>query len=480
MGSLQWISRFLVPRACALLSSTPSLSGGFPRLVHVAPAANLWQKDDMKKAIAVTHKLPKKQEDAKIKENLEYNRVALSIYDMAFHRAGSGTGGRTKSTFSQVINSFCEQDLRRHGHVEFIYAALRCMPMFGLNHDLSVYHNLLKIFPKEVFVPVNFIQRMFNHYPRQQECALAVLEQMEHNGVWPTRETKDILVLVFGNKCHPIKKLHRMLYWFPKFRHANPFPAPDPLPTDPLAISSLALKRIANDLDARITIYQSGNNANVNEDKEVVPHIVGIQSPDQQEELSKHDVNKPLYVDGPERVWLRDTAVSYYVLRGDVIPADCKDQHLDPERSLYYPLELDLDLERDLGDDLSFHVEDVPEGPVFAMCVAGDAAHVTLAHWITGLQEDNRILTQIPVIFRMATEDDDLESEQSDLETGKEQQSESDEEPEHDSKQGQCQIQGSMYSGEGRAKTCSEIEETKLDCQDDELGQRQKQMAKKQ
>uniref|UniRef100_A0A8C4PWI7 Evolutionarily conserved signaling intermediate in Toll pathway, mitochondrial n=1 Tax=Eptatretus burgeri TaxID=7764 RepID=A0A8C4PWI7_EPTBU len=461
MGSFQWISRSLIPRASAFLASVPSLSGSFPRLVHITPTANLWQKDDVKKAVAMTHKLPGKREDAKSKEDSEDNGAALSVYDMAFRRAGSGPRGRTKSTFSQVVDSFCEQDIRRHGHVEFIYAALRCIPMFGLKRDLSVYHSLLKVFPKEVFVPVNFIQRMFNHYARQQECALAVLEQMEHNGVWPTRETKDILVQVFGNKCHPIKKLHRILYWFPKFRHANPFPVPDPLPTDPLAVSSLALNRIANDLDARVTIYQSGSDAiDVNEDKQVVPHIVGIQSPDQREELSRHDVNKPLYVDGPERVWLRDTPIAYYILRGDVIPADRKNEHVDPERSLYYPLELDLDLERDLGDDLSFHVEDVPEGPVFAMCVAGDADQATLARWITGLQEDNPVLTQMPIIFRM-TEHDFLESEQSDGEMGQEQQLASDQEPEHDSKQ-----RGSTYSGEARAKTCSESGEYQLDSQD--------------
>lgn len=89
---------------------------------------------------------------------------------------------RTKATFNQVIDVFTKRDIRRRGHVEFIYAALKKMPEFGVERDLTVYNKLLDVFPKEVFVPRNFIQRMFNHYPRQQECGVQVLEQMESYG----------------------------------------------------------------------------------------------------------------------------------------------------------------------------------------------------------------------------------------------------------------------------------------------------------
>ena len=89
---------------------------------------------------------------------------------------------KTKATFNKVIEVFNKRDIRRRGHVEFIYAALKKMPEFGVETDLSVYNKLLDVFPKEVFVPRNFIQRMFNHYPRQQECGVQLLEQMESYG----------------------------------------------------------------------------------------------------------------------------------------------------------------------------------------------------------------------------------------------------------------------------------------------------------
>ena len=93
---------------------------------------------------------------------------------------------KTKAAFDHAIAAFTERDRRRRGHVEFIYAALQKMAEFGVERDLAVYNRLLDVFPKEVFVPRNYIQRMFNHYPRQQECAVQLLEQMENHGefVW--------------------------------------------------------------------------------------------------------------------------------------------------------------------------------------------------------------------------------------------------------------------------------------------------------
>ncbi|NXL40619.1 ECSIT protein, partial [Glaucidium brasilianum] len=73
----------------------------------------------------------------------------------------------------------------------------------------------------------------------------------------------------------------------------------------------------------------------------------------------------------------------------------------DPERSLYYPLYLDLDLDRGPWDDDEFDVDEVEEGPVFALCMAGAGDRHTLGKWIAGLQETNPVLGHTPVIFRL-------------------------------------------------------------------------------
>lgn len=111
---------------------------------------------------------------------------------------------------------------------------------------------------------------------------------------------------------------------------------------------------------------------------------LGIQSPDQMSLLAEHDPSYPVIVEGPFPLWLKKTCVHYYILRAEPaakkkvgtrcqlkccpgVGADEGDgncclfivqEEVDPERCFYYPLQLDLDLERDLGDDLSFDVDE--------------------------------------------------------------------------------------------------------------------------
>lgn len=310
---------------------------------------------------------------------------------------------KTKATFNRVMDVFIKKDIRRRGHVEFIYAALKKMPEFGVERDLEVYNKLLDVFPKEVFVPRNYIQRMFNHYPRQQECGVQLLEQMENYGIMPNVDTKVLLVQVFGEKSHPIRKYQRLMYWFPRFKHTNPFPIPRHLPEDPVDLARLSLTRIASNLDAKVIVYQMPCTDISETGEEItIPHIVGIQSPDQIELLAKHNPSRPVFVEGPFPLWLRSTCVHYYILRADSpLPEEQVEEPYDPERCLDYPLQLDLDLDRDLGDEESFDVDDVEEGPVFAMCMTSQGDQATLNQWISGLQENNPILGHVPTLFRL-------------------------------------------------------------------------------
>uniref|UniRef100_UPI0037E89080 evolutionarily conserved signaling intermediate in Toll pathway, mitochondrial isoform X1 n=1 Tax=Semicossyphus pulcher TaxID=241346 RepID=UPI0037E89080 len=336
-----------------------------------------------------------------IKEEDKKKDTSLVTQDGLFEQVPEDA--KTKATFNKVVDIFIKRDVRRRGHVEFIYAALKKMPEFGVERDLSVYNRLLDVFPKEVFIPRNFIQRMFNHYPRQQECGVQLLEQMENHGLMPNVETKVLLVQIFGEKSHPIRKYQRLMYWFPRFKHLNPFPIPHQLPEDPVDLARFSLTRIAGDRDAKITVYQLPC-TDVTESGEQVtlPHIVGIQSPDQMELLAKHNLSRPVFVEGPFPLWLRKTCVYYYILRADPVPEEEKvEEPYDPERCLDFPLQLDLDYDRDLGDEESFDVDDLDEGPVFAMCMTSQGDQSTLNQWISGLQENNPVLGQVPTLFRL-------------------------------------------------------------------------------
>uniref|UniRef100_A0A8C5QGG2 Evolutionarily conserved signaling intermediate in Toll pathway, mitochondrial n=1 Tax=Leptobrachium leishanense TaxID=445787 RepID=A0A8C5QGG2_9ANUR len=314
---------------------------------------------------------------------------------------------RNKASFLEVIKLYCNKTTRRRGHVELIETALRWMPEFGVEKDLEVYNLLLDVFPKEVFIPQNFIQRMFHHYPRQQECAIRVLDQMENYGVTPNRQTRFLLLQTFGERSHPMKKYKRIMYWFPRFRHANPFQVPEKL-SDPVELSKFCLQRIAADRNSSTTVFEMPSvQEREDESGQENTCIVGIQSPDQVSLLAEHDPSMPVLVDGPHSLWLKKTCVYYYVLRAD--PTSIKKEvEVDPERSLYYPLTLDLDLDRDLGDDYSFDVDEVEEGPVFAMCMTSSGDERTLGRWIRGLQKANPILGQVPVLFRLSSSPQEL------------------------------------------------------------------------
>lgn len=76
------------------------------------------------------------------------------------------------------------------------------------------------------------------------------------SGIMPNIETKVLLVQIFGEKTHPMRKYQRIMYWFPKFKHVNPFPIPEQLPEDPVDLARFSLTRMANDWDAKVTVYQ--------------------------------------------------------------------------------------------------------------------------------------------------------------------------------------------------------------------------------
>lgn len=88
---------------------------------------------------------------------------------------------KNKQSYLEVIKIFEERDTRRRGHVEFIYAALGRMKEFGVHKDLESYKALVEVLPKGKFIPTNIFQSEFLHYPKQQQCAVDLLEQMEDN-----------------------------------------------------------------------------------------------------------------------------------------------------------------------------------------------------------------------------------------------------------------------------------------------------------
>lgn len=114
----------------------------------------------------------------------EFEEQRDSIYQKSLMVQGQFEDVKVKNReqFVDMVKIFEGKSVHRRNHVEFIYAALKNMREFGVNSDIEVYKALIDVMPKGKFIPTNMFQQEFMHYPKQQQCIIDLLEQMEENG----------------------------------------------------------------------------------------------------------------------------------------------------------------------------------------------------------------------------------------------------------------------------------------------------------
>lgn len=306
---------------------------------------------------------------------------------------------KNKQSFEDMLTIFEGRDIHRKGHVEFIYAALKNMKDFGVHKDLETYKKLIDVLPKGKFVAANLLQAEFMHYPKQQQCIIDLLEQMENNGVIPDFEMEDTLINTFGKRGYPLRKYWRMMYWMPKFKNLSPWPLPNPLPDDSLELAKLAIQRIMSvDLRSEI-IVQHTSDIKDSLDK---TWIVTGQSPDQRKLLEEHEPTQPVYIEGAFIIWLRGKRVNYFVLRADPKPK-VKQEPVDEDdvSNLKIPFLSPPPPKGKLSTNVR-SVHDQDEGVILAVCATGNSSRDSLLSWIRLLeQHGNPKLGKVPVIFTL-------------------------------------------------------------------------------
>ncbi|KAF2884404.1 hypothetical protein ILUMI_21783 [Ignelater luminosus] len=305
---------------------------------------------------------------------------------------------KNKKTYLEMLKIFGERDVHRRGHVEFIYSALKNMESFGVHKDLEVYKALVDVLPKGKFIPTNIFQAEFMHYPKQQQCAIDLLEQMEDNGVMPDYEMEDILLNIFGRRGYPLRKFWRMMYWMPKFKNLSPWPLPSEIPNDIFELAKLAVERISSiDIQSKISVYQTADIQDAVEDT----WIVSGQSITQQKLLSEHNVKQPVYVEGSFQIWIKNKLVNYFILRADPKPIPKEDYDPDDVSHINVPLfGFTPPSKKSLMTRPSVHEQE--DGVVLAVCVTGTSGRDSLLSWIRHLEADgNPALAEIPVVFTL-------------------------------------------------------------------------------
>lgn len=139
------------------------------------------------------------------------------------------------------------------------------------------------------------IQAEFMHYPKQQQCVIDLLEQMEDNGVMPDLDMEDMLLSIFGKKGFPLRKYWRMMYWMPKFKNLSPWPIPEPVPQDTFDLAKYVIERISSiDETSTVSVFQTTDIPESIDDT----WIVSAQSPQQKKLLDQHKIDEPIYVEG--------------------------------------------------------------------------------------------------------------------------------------------------------------------------------------
>ncbi|KAM8707183.1 hypothetical protein ACLKA7_011303 [Drosophila subpalustris] len=313
---------------------------------------------------------------------------------------------KTKNTYLTMVEIFEERDVHRRNHVEFIYAALKHMPDFGVEHDLEVYKALINVMPKGKFIPTNVFQSEFMHFPKQQQCIIDLLEQMEDYGVMPDYEMEAMLLNVFGKKGHPLRKYWRMMYWMPKFKNLSPWPLPDQVPDDTLEIAKLAVERMCTvDLRSKVNVFETKELKDSLDDT----WIVSGMSPEQSKLLKEHSPQKALYIEGPFHIWIRNRRINYFTLRADAdaeLLAQLDERQLDEDdvSQIGVPFFGRPPPRRhnQLGQVRSVHQQD--DGTIFAICATGTSTKDSLLSWIRLLELHGfATLGEIPVLFRFTS-----------------------------------------------------------------------------
>lgn len=179
-----------------------------------------------------------------------------------------------------MLFRFKDQNIhtQRLGDCEFVLGCLKILKPLNLHKELEIYKQLMSVFPKEKMQTINYYQQMLNHYPKHQETAMLILEEMGMNSIFPgkinlcfnsfsnnnnklsfcstDKEMRIIVRDIFGGLSDVHRRVLMMNYWNSKLLRKSPFPIPDKPIDNYFELSKLALKKMCWTVDAETKIQR--------------------------------------------------------------------------------------------------------------------------------------------------------------------------------------------------------------------------------
>lgn len=306
---------------------------------------------------------------------------------------------KTKEAFLKCIEIFKKTYGKRGGgQIEFIESALKHMETYNLHKDLDIYKALLQVFPEDIYIPKNYYQQIFIHYPQHQECAVDVLDEMEWNGVQPDKELHEIMKRRFGPWNYSTLKVKRQLYWLPKLKHTNKYldrRMVENMKLLDVELASIALKMICRDAGTQITSFKAPfANAPTG-----MNWIVSGQSPLQKKLIASFPYTCTCYVDGPFRIYVRDHLLHYIVLNAPPeLEEDEEFLNLKDAHNVTSAAELHKRL---YGHYRSINLHQQSDQTILALAILGLNTHDYASAWLDHLHEENKNLSKISILFRL-------------------------------------------------------------------------------
>ncbi|KAK0400290.1 hypothetical protein QR680_003441 [Steinernema hermaphroditum] len=312
---------------------------------------------------------------------------------------------RNRVTFHAAIDLFRHNRTQTRGHVEFINTALNYLKEYGLHKDLETYKALLNVFPKGKMIPTNSFQKMFLHFPVQQNCCVKVLDLMEWHGVQPDKEVHDIVANAFGEWNFATKKIKRMLYWMPKLKHSNKYLDRRLVENKNLKaveLATIALKMMARDSGTNID-YAHYTHSIEFDDK----WIVSAQSPLQRAVLAQLEDKSQLYVDAPRSVYVMDQRIEYAVLSTDPLPESFEEFDDDDVEDANRFETWKSPWERDpFSTKRNLHQQ--TDQTILGLAVFEECTQEAAAAWVNYLQKFAPRMSEFDVLFRLVPVDTSL------------------------------------------------------------------------
>uniref|UniRef100_A0A914C7X3 Evolutionarily conserved signaling intermediate in Toll pathway, mitochondrial n=1 Tax=Acrobeloides nanus TaxID=290746 RepID=A0A914C7X3_9BILA len=319
---------------------------------------------------------------------------------------------RNKKTFHAAIAVFMSgRNVHQRGYVEFLNTALKYLKKYDVHKDLDTYKALLNVFPKGPLIPTNQMQKIFMHYPLQQNCCVRILDEMEWNNVIPDKEVFDIVVNIFGSWTFATRKVRRQLYWMPKLKYSNKYldrRLVENKNLDDIELARIALKMMSRDPGTTFSYAKAlpkpENDLEATEEAQKAQEmlhsqwIVSAQSPLQRKLIERLPEGSCLYVDGPKFVWVMSHKVKYVVLSADAWPG-IKDEFVEKKDVFDFSDVAKTLHTDDLNDDPNVHQQ--KEMTILGLAVLENNNQNVAAAWVNHLTAKNPRMSELRVLIRI-------------------------------------------------------------------------------